>query len=206
MTISAPTLHTAVTLSSEDGTTLSARIEVIEGGQLTVGVPTGNRPAVGTPVMLHWPAGPRGRYALAGTIVRVVPAAGAGPTHLVVDAPGEPRLEQQRRFVRGGGGEPVTLHPAGDAAIVGSLYDIAEQGLRARCSELPGGPGTPVTAQVDLHGQPVEVDGAILNIGLAATGEYDVVIEFVADESLAQTIRRYVLRQQMLARARTADG
>lgn len=61
-------------------------------------------PAVGERVTLRWPAGHRGRYALPGHV-----AAAPDGSHLTVIARGTPDIEQQRQFVRAGGGEQVKL-------------------------------------------------------------------------------------------------
>lgn len=61
-------------------------------------------PAVGERVTLRWPAGHRGRYALRGHV-----AAAPDGSHLTVIARGTPDIEQQRQFVRAGGGEQVKL-------------------------------------------------------------------------------------------------
>jgi hypothetical protein len=194
MTDTAPALHAAVTLSTDGGATLRALVQLVEDEAVSLGLPDGSMPRPGVGVTLHWPAGPRGRWSQPGTVVAAVGPAGTCPATVVVHRTGTPTLEQQRQFVRGGGGEPVTV-----GGVEGRLRDIGEQGLRARVPGHGVRRGDAVRARVELDDDVLTFAGTVHKID----GE-DLVVVFVSDEAQAQIIRRYVLRQQMLARARTA--
>ena len=195
-----PTLHSTVTLSTADGMTVRARVELAQDGVLTLRVSAATPPAAvaGDTVTLRWPAGPRGRYTVAGTVHE------ASGTRLAVAVTGDPALEQVRRFVRGGGGEKVWVRPADSPeAVPGHVQDLGEQGLRARFDGRQAQAGQQVILLIELDDDSVELPATVLDSRV--DDQVEVIFAFQPDEPAAQAIRRHVLRRQMLARARAAD-
>jgi hypothetical protein len=196
-----PTLHSPVTLSTADGVTVRARVELSQAGVLTLRISSVAPPALvaGDPVTLRWSAGARGRYTVAGTVDE------AAGNRLAVATTGPPELEQVRRFVRGGGGEKIWVRRAGSPeAVPGYVRDLGEQGLRARFDGRQAQPGQEVVLLIELDEESVEVTATVLDSRV--DDEVEVVFAFQPEERQAQAIRRHVLRRQMLARARAADS
>ena len=196
-----PALHSTVTLATSDGGAVRARLELAQDGLLTLRTSAAASTAAGPgdSVTLRWPAGPRGRYAVGGTIRE---AAGA---RIVVAVTGPPQLEQVRRFVRGGGGEKIWVRPADSAqAVSGYAHDLGEQGLRARFDGRQAQPGQQVVLLIELDDDSVEVPATVLDSRV--DDQVEVVFAFEPDEPQAQAIRRHVLRRQMQDRARAADS
>ncbi|GAA0796013.1 PilZ domain-containing protein [Spirilliplanes yamanashiensis] len=198
--MTAPALHSTVTLSTADGTTVRARVELVQDAVLTLRVSAAHTEPVvepGAAVTLRWSAGPRGRWT---ADARVGEAAGH---RLTVTRSAEPVLEQVRRFVRGGGGEKVWVRPADSPeAVPGHVQDLGEQGLRARFDGRQAQPGQQVVLLVELDDDSVEVAATVLDSRVDE--QVEVVFGFQPDEPAAQAIRRHVLRRQMQERARTA--
>jgi hypothetical protein len=164
-------------------------------------------PPEGASVTLRWPAGLRGRYVQAGLVV------GVEENRVAVELAGEPGIEQQRHFVRGGGGEQVLLRRPGQSDAVGWIRDISEQGTRAHFADVELHEGDDIVLRFLLDPDLVEVDAVTSKVdslrqSIPRRGpmSVEVVAVFVADETQAQVIRRYVLRQQLLTRARSAIG
>jgi hypothetical protein len=164
-------------------------------------------PPEGAAVTLRWPAGLRGRYVQAGLVV------GVEENRVAVELAGEPGIEQQRNFVRGGGGEQVLLRRPGQSDVIGWIRDISEQGTRAHFADVELHEGDDIVLRFLLDPDLVEVDAVASKVeslrqSIPRRGpmSVEVVALFVADETQAQVIRRYVLRQQLLTRARSAIG
>ena len=200
--MTAPGLHSTVTLSTSGGLTVRARVELSQDGVLTLRVSAAVPPPPlghGDPVTLRWSAGARGRYTVPATVQ------GAAGARLTVTVPGEAVLEQVRRFVRGGGGEKVWVRPADSAeAVAGHVQDLGEQGLRARFDGKQAQNGQRVVLLVELDDDTIELPATVLDSRVDE--QVEVIFAFEPDEPEAQAIRRHVLRRQMLARARTAGG
>jgi hypothetical protein len=200
MTMPGP--RSTVTLTTADGVTVRARTERSQNGLLTLRTSAVVPPpvAAGDAVTLRWPAGPRGRYAVGGTVRE------ATGTRLTVTVTGEPGIEQVRRFVRGGGGEKIWVRrPDIAEAVGGYVQDLGEQGLRARFEGRQATPGQNVVLLIELDDDSVEVPATVLDSRVDVTVE--VVFAFQPDEPQAQAIRRHVLRRQAqaLARLRATD-
>jgi hypothetical protein len=157
---------------------------------------------VGAVVILRWSAAPRGRYALTCAVTAV------DENRLQVEAGGEPLVEQQRNFVRGGGGEQVIMQRAGFPDAAGWIRDISEHSMRAHFE------GTNVRddEQLDLR---IELGSEIIDVTATASKvealvqqvppgpmSVELVAIFQVNEAQARIIRRYVMRQQLLSRTR----
>lgn len=206
-----PAISTLVEVTVDDESIRGVRIDEIQGPRLTMSPPAERSllPDVGDPVTLRWSAGARGRYAVTGSVVE------RPGTQVVVELNDRAEIEQHRRFVRGGGGEQVRMHRAGSSAeedVCGWIRDISEGALRAHFAETTVTDGDRLRLTIHLDEDTVEVGGTALTVAVRSPGEdgsattrVEVIAQFDPDEVHAQVIRRYVLRQQLLARARTAD-
>jgi hypothetical protein len=201
-----PSAGTLVELTAADAPTLTGVRVVASGdGMITLSLALDDVPAPAAAVTLRWPAGTRGRYALHGTVVTV------DGNRVDVAATADPQVEQQRHFVRGGGGEPVLLLRPGHPDARGWIRDIGEQSVRAHFADIDLRPGDEIRLRIQLDPDLVEVDAVAAKVAslrqtVPQRGpmSVEVVAVLTVDEMQAQVIRRYVLRQQLLARARTA--
>lgn len=219
MSDSWPTVNALVTVQVlEDGTgERASRIEDADGCTLTVAAP--ERPGAlvaGLPegeVMVRW-TGIRGVHELPA---QVVEERRGVPRLWVLRPSGEVRVAQRRRFARAQVSVDVSL-VARDAApapvLTARSVDLSEGGVRCRLTTAPPPPGSRVTAHLTLDGTVVRLAGRVLK-GLvvelpgqpgspAARREHEVVVEFDEDERAADVVRKFVFRQQLLAR-RTAE-
>lgn len=208
-----PAISTLVEMTGSGAPVRDVRIDAAQPGVLTLSLPRAAAaalPAPGEPVVLRWPAGPRGRYALAGRVVDGPDPAAATDPRITVRTDGDPQIEQDRNFVRGGGGEQVRVEVAGSAEVGGWIFDISERGLRAQFAEAAIRDGDPLLMHVHLGTDTVHVVGTALKVSHLPSGpdtgpmRVELVAVFAADEVQAQVIRRYVLHQQLLTRVRTA--
>jgi hypothetical protein len=207
-----PAPSTLVEMTGSGGPVCGVRVDAVLDADLILSVPRdtpdSGRPTDGEQVILRWPAGARGRYAVGGTVVDA-----AVGDRVRVRPDGEPRIEQDRHYVRGGGGEQVRLRlpgPAGTAEAAGWIRDISERGVRAHFTDAEVRDGDPVRLQIQLDDDAVDLTGTVLKVSrepgdsTGGSARVEVVAVFEAGEVQAQIIRRYVLRQQLLTRARTA--
>jgi PilZ domain len=209
MSSALPGINTRVEISVLGGETYSSRIEDEDGKRLTLAAPLNllisDLPEVGREVTVRW-TGPRGKFAAPAKIAEI--RSGTVSTW-VVEISGAPEVEQNRRFVRGGGGEPVSMQN-GDTPgelVFGRVVDVSERSVRGRFKSIDLKAGDTVLVKITLDDDVVAVSGSVLRVMPQPDNHgIDVVAVFEPDEAQATTIRRYVLRQQMLARARLADS
>jgi hypothetical protein len=120
---------------------------------------------------------------------------------------GEPRRQNRRGFVRGGGGEAVRLRRPDDPAqpLDGHVIDVGEEGVRARVRACDYAAGETLTVTMLLGDDVVEVEGPIFAVRrIVETGYVDVVVQFHAGEQVGRMIRGYILKQQLERRRRAA--
>jgi hypothetical protein len=205
-----PIISTLVEMTTSDEPVRGVRIDEIAGRRMTLSPPADAAATVGPgdQVVLHWAAGERGRWVVAGQVAETI------DTRLVVELTAEPRIEQLRRFVRGGGGEQIRVQRtgSGDAEeTAGWIRDISERSVRAQFAAVTIRDGERLRLTIYLEGNTIEVYGTAARItvrppeapGPDAT-RVEVVATFDADELQAQAVRRYVYRQQVLTRSRIA--
>jgi hypothetical protein len=85
--------------------------------------------------------------------------------------------------------------------------DVSERSVRGRFKGMEIKAGDPVEVRLVLDDDVVEVGGTVLRvIEQPELKVIDVVVVYDPDESQATVLRRYVMRQQLLARARTANA
>lgn len=130
-----------------------------------------------------------------------------------VDIASEPRAVNRRRFMRGGGGEPIRItdiNPAGgpDILITGTVVDLSEGGVRCQVPELRQGPGDTARMSISFDDRAVEMVGIVQDLREPRQGEgVDAVLVYGLPEGTAQLIRRYLFRRELEGRraAREAD-
>jgi hypothetical protein len=210
-TATLPKINELIEVAVPGGESYQSRVEDDAGRQVTVAAPlnllVSDMPEIGSKVAIRWTVHGRGRYAVPGKIVELR----HGTVSLwVVEITGPTNLEQNRNFVRGGGGEPIQLERTGptpgEEPVKGRVVDVSERSVRGRFAETDLKAGDTAAVRIVLDDVVVTVSGSVLRVVEQPdrTGT-DVIAVFQADEAQAKVIRRYVLRQQMLARARTAD-
>jgi hypothetical protein len=202
-----PELHALIELAIADGGAHSSHVENLTGNRIVVAAPV-NLPAdqvppVGSRATLRWPAGRRGRHAAPAKIVQIDRRPGAG---WEIEVTGLPVIEQNRRYVRGGDGEPIrlrrTLAP-NDQPVTARIVDVSERSVRARCANARMKAGDPVDVWLELD-QVIQVNGVVLRVvERPAPLPTDVVVVYDATEDQAAAIRDYVMQQQARADART---
>lgn len=200
-----PEINTLIELDLFGDAPYRSRIEDRHGDRLTVAAPLDLRisdlPQIGRPLTIRWGAGLRGRHVLPARIAAI------RHEHVAtwdVTATGEPEIEQNRRFVRGGGGEPVRLKPTrtpDEPAVDARVVDLGEGSVRARVTSVAVNTGDPVDIRMVLDEDIVELTGTVLRV-VPAQSDTDVIVVFEPAEPQATIIRRYVLRQQLLTRTR----
>jgi hypothetical protein len=201
-TLHLPDAGSYVEMTASDGQASRVHVLNAEGRGLTLSAPLVAVPPVGAPVTLRWSAAPRGRYALTCSIVEV------DENRLQVEALAAPLVEQQRHFVRGGGGEQVIMHRTGFPEASGWIRDISEHSMRAHFEGTNVRDGESLRLQIALGTEMIEM--AATSSKVAALPQQvppgpmsvELVAIFVADEAQARVVRRYILRQQLLSRSR----
>ena len=204
-----PEVNTLIELAIIGGEAYSSRVEDRHGERITVAAPldllVADVPEIGREVTLKWPLGGRGRCSTTGQIVDVHHGLVAT---WEVKVTGQFRIEQNRRYVRGGGGEPIRLRRALDAedpTVQGRVIDLSERSVRCRVSDLTIKAGDPVATWIGLDDEVIEVGGSVLRVvDKPDEKAHGIVVVFEPGEAQATAIRRYVMRQQLLARAREA--
>jgi hypothetical protein len=200
-----PDLDTLVEMTASDEPVRGVRVVHSDGAFLILSLALDAVPAVGAAVTLRWPAGDRGRYAQQAVVVEI------DENRIGLEPYGPALVEQHRNYVRGGGGEEVLMRRPGEPDAIGWIRDISEQGVRAHFADVEVRDGDAITLRVLLDPDLVEVPATAAKVAslrqrLPQRGPMSVelVAVFDPDETQARTIRRYVLRQQLLNRARTA--
>jgi hypothetical protein len=212
MTTMLPKVNTLVEVAVLGGERYGSRVEDGHGTRLTVAAPlnllVSDIPATGTPVTVRWAGGARGRFSAP---MRIAETRSGGMALWILEVTGPVQVEQNRRFVRGGGGEPIHLERRGDTPgpgpVRGRIIDLSERSVRGRFKDIEIQVGDEAGVRLVLDEEMLDMSGSILRVvyepGEDAT---DVVAVYEPGEVQATAIRRYVLRQQMLDRARLADS
>lgn len=185
------------------GASYACRVEAADGTALSVAAPAlplgAEQPEPGALLDVRW-TDPRGRHHVSARLEAVHPEPHGAWDLRVLQVVG---VAQERAYVRGGGGEPMRLHPLNppDDPVAAVVVDVAERGVRGRFRHVSVAPGDPTTVEFVLDGEVVHVLGRVLRVvaqpELRAT---DVVVVFEPTEEQARHIRRYVLAGQLRAR------
>jgi hypothetical protein len=197
-----PDAGSYVEMTASDEQAARVRVVDAEGRRLTISAPLVAVPVRGATVTLRWSAAPRGRYALTCTVLDV------DENRLEVEASGEPLVEQQRHFVRGGGGEQVVMHRTGFPDANGWIRDISENSMRAHFEGTNVRDGEDLRLRIELGTEVITVDAKASKVEALPQQvppgpmSVELVAIFSSDEAQARIIRRYVMRQQLLSRTR----
>jgi c-di-GMP-binding flagellar brake protein YcgR len=212
-----PEVRSPVRLTHE-GTEFESRVENIDDKTVIVAAPfneTAQIPDLGVTLRLSWLAGQRGRYVVDARLLSTSRIEGIPMRCWTLSVESAPVIEQRRRYVRAGGGEAVRVRPKGrDVAISGAASDISEGGVRFRINGAKPGDGgarldtgEPVTTVVQLGDDMLDADGAVLRtIEDESSKTVDMIVTLELSERQADMVRRYVMRQQVLARRAAADA
>ena len=201
-TVLLPDAGSYVEMTASDEQASRVRVVHAEGKGLTLSAPLVAVPVVGADVTLRWSAAPRGRYALTCAVLEVA------ENRLQVEARGEPLVEQQRHFVRGGGGEQVIMYRAGFPDTNGWIRDISEHSMRAHFEGTNVRDGEDLQLRIELGSETIDVAATASKVETLAQQvppgpmSVELVAIFNATEAQARVIRRYVMRQQLLSRTR----
>ena len=200
-----PDTDSLVEITAADALLSGVRVVQIDDPVMIVSLKLADVPAEGAPVTVRWPAGLRGRYVQNATVV------GVDENRVGVELIGTPGIEQQRHYVRGGGGEQVLLCRPGQPDATGWIRDISEQGVRAHFADVELFDGDEIMLRFLLDPHSVEVAAVASKVGTLQQSiprrgpmSVEMVAVFTVDETQARVIRRYVMRQQV--RSRTAIG
>jgi hypothetical protein len=197
-----PDAGSYVEMTADDEQAARVRVVRAEGAGLTLSAPLAAVPGVGAAVTLRWSAAPRGRYVLACAVL------GVDENRMELEVRGEPMLEQHRHFVRGGGGEQVTLHRPGFTDATGWIRDISEHSMRAHFAGTNVRDEEEVQLHIELGNESIDVIAVAAKVAAMPQQvppgpmSVEVVAIFATDESQARIIRRYVMKQQLLSRTR----
>jgi len=201
-TVLLPDAGSYVEMTASDAQAHRVRVVHAEGRELTLSAPLAAVPGVGAAVTLRWSAAPRGRYVLSCAVLKV------DENRVQVETRGETLVEQQRNFVRGGGGEKVTMYRTGLPDANGRIRDISENSVRAYFEDTKVRDGETMRLRIVLGSEVIEVAATSSKVETLPQEEppgsvsVELVAIFTPDEARAQVVRRYVMRQQLLSRSR----
>lgn len=198
-----PRINGLLDLTLPSGATYRSRVEDCEGSLLTIATPTGTGdveiPDERDVIELAWIAS-RGRYVMP---TRLLDLTHEPPPRWYLLSSGDPVLKSRRRYVRGGGGEPVTIYTEERAPAMsfsGRVIDLSEGGTRCRLDSTDLMVNEPVTICIALPDLTVRLAGTVL--ALRPPNEVhpegvDVVVVHQAQEATAKVLRRHVLNWEL---------
>jgi hypothetical protein len=180
------------------------RVVQTAGTVITLSLALADVPPAGTTVTVRWAAATRGRYALSANVVAIE------GNRVEVRFAGEPAIEQSRHFVRGGGGEPIVLLRPGHEDAMGFVHDLSERSVRAHFTDIEVHPGHHILLRLQLGEDIVEFPATATKVNslrqqVPRRGPLSVEMVAVFDspaEPHARAVRRYIMRHQLLSRAR----
>lgn len=195
-----------IEMTSYGETLPEVRVVQAAGTVITLSLALDDVPPANSSVTLRWAAAPRGRYALAGDVVRV------DGNRVDVRFSGEPSVEQSRNFVRGGGGEPILLVRPRHEDAMGVVYDLSERAVRAHFTDISLKPEQDIRLRIQLGEEVLEFPAKTHKVSsmrqqVPRPGPLSVEMVAIFDgveERQARVIRRYIMRGQLLERARGA--
>jgi hypothetical protein len=127
---------------------------------------------------------------------------------------GEPLIVQARDYVRGGGGELILMERDGEEDAVGFVHDVSERSVRAHFTDVTVLPGDEMLLKIQLTDDVAEFPAQVFKVSsmrqqIPRRGPLSV--EMVAvfdsrDDRVAKLIRRYIMKQQLLSRSRSAPA
>jgi hypothetical protein len=195
-----------IELTSYGETLPEVRVVQASGTVITLSLATANLPPANSSVELRWSAAPRGRYALAGDVVAV------DGNRVEVRFNSEPVILQSRHYVRGGGGEPITLIRPDEEDVLGRVHDLSERAVRAGFTDIDLHPGDEMLLRIQIGEDLVQFPASATKVSSMrqqVPRRGPLSVEMVAvfdtqDDHQGKLIRRYIMRNQMAARQRGA--
>jgi hypothetical protein len=200
--IALPGINQLIEIVLADGALFPSRVEDVVGGRYMVAAPLAavETPTPGSSLALAWVA-EQSRYALQVVWLGLTKQ---HPPRWEVEVAGEPRLQSRRRYVRGGGGEPVVLRGVGEVpdrtVLAGEIIDLSESALRFRARDTEYVPGDEVNVGFQLQEHHLETLGRVQALRPVDGGAVDVVVDFEIREDVARAIRHYVYQRQLAER------
>jgi len=181
------------------------RVVQASGSRFTLSMALAHVPPAQSAVELRWAAPPRGRMSQPGHVISV------DGNRIEVRITGKPTVLQSRSFVRGGGGEAITMiRPERDMAH-GVVHDMSERSVRAHFTDVDLKDGEEMILRILLGEEEVELPATTFKVSSMLQQvpvEGPLSVEMVAvfaedqDETQAKIIRRYIMRHQLLTRNR----
>jgi hypothetical protein len=191
------------------GETLSD-VRVVHAGEevITLSLALTDIPPPGSAVTVRWAAAPRGRYAVTASVGTI------DGNRFDVRFAGQPSIVQARDYVRGGGGELVLMARDGEDDATGFVHDLSERALRAHFTDVLVRPGDEMLLKVQLAEEVVEFPARAFKVSSMrqqVPRRGPLSVEMVAvfggrEDHPAKMVRRYIMKQQLLSRSRTARG
>jgi len=183
------------------------RVVQTAGTRFTLSMALAHVPPAQSPVELRWAAPPRGRLSQPGHVISV------DGNRIEVRITGTPTVLQSRSFVRGGGGETVTMIRPDREPAHGVVHDMSERAVRAHFTGIELKDGEEMVLRVALGDEEVAFPATALKVSSMLQQvpvEGPLSVEMVAvfaeepDETQAKIVRRYIMRHQLLTRNRSS--
>jgi len=195
-----------IELTSYGETLPEVRVVQASGTVITLSLATANLPPADSAVELRWPVAPRGRCALAGNVVAI------DGNRVEVRFSSAPVILQSRHYVRGGGGEAITMIRPEEEEAVGRVHDLSERAVRATFTDIELHPGDEMLLSIQLGDDIVQFPASATKVSSMrqqVPRRGPLSVEMVAvfdaqDDHQAKVIRRYIMRSQLAARQRGA--
>lgn len=195
-----------IELTSYGETLPDVRVVHADPEVITLSLALPDIPPQGSAVTVRWAAAPRGRYAVTANVATI------DGNRFDVRFAGEPSIEQARDYVRGGGGELIMMERPGETDAVGFVHDLSERAVRAHFTDVMVRPGDEMLLKVQLTDEVVQFPARAFKVSSMrqqVPRRGPLSVEMVAvfegrDDYAAKMIRRYILKQQLLSRSRTA--
>ncbi|WIM97261.1 hypothetical protein ACTOB_000767 [Actinoplanes oblitus] len=183
------------------------RVVAASAAAVTVSLPRADVPATGATVTLRWAAAPRGRFEVSAAVAAV------DENRAELRFIGEPQINQNRLYVRGGGGEPIVMTRPELPEAIGWVHDISERSVRAHFTDVEVRPGHEVSLRTQLGPDVIELPATVTKasamrqqVPVRGPLSVEMVALYDPEEWQAKIIRRYVMRYQLQMRARTAES
>jgi hypothetical protein len=183
-------------------------VRVVHAGEevITLSLALAEIPPQGSTVTVRWAAAPRGRYAVPANVAAV------DGNRFDIRLAGEPSILQARDYVRGGGGELVLMERDSEEDAVGFIHDLSERAVRAHFTDVVVRPGDEMLLKIQLTDEVAEFPARAFKVSSMrqqVPRRGPLSVEMVAvlegqDDQTAKMIRRYIMKQQLLARSRAS--
>ena len=190
----------SVLLVLPDGSSCDARISSIDADSVTVPAPAvdvDSLPMLEDELDIQW-FRPRGRIKVAVSLVGIFQE--DGRRYWDLEPVEEPVVHQDRRYVRGRGGQVVTVVCDSGDALTGELVDLAECSVRVR---LPTGrlrPQARLTISFDLDGEPIAAAATVSRTTPGEKSGAEAVLMLDVTPHQADVLRRHIFAEQRKAR------